>query len=333
MVATPVSGVNLAFWNILPMGVSNYGGDLQVYNLQEYLAGPPRFNLNLAAQCNIATQIYSGIGGGWNVTPDINMGEVQALAQAWTAPIAQQQAGQQFSQANSGVTAIKTKLDSLLLSEHATTEDREKANEYLAKIDKLEKELQELKNNPEITAQEVFDKSFEIEKELRAIATNVGELATKVNQAAQQATQQAQQVQEQAQTNESQGISSQSATNSNSIKTDLNCELKPGLFKGKLAGHEGTVVRLSKKYGVSPALVASIIGLESGWGTSNLAQHNNFGGYRAAGDLGKNAKGFGYFSTVEKGLEAMIKNLASYSSRYKEVKAVDFNNLDAIAKH
>ena len=112
-----------------------------------------------------------------------------------------------------------------------------------------------------------------------------------------------------------------------------NAELKPGLFKGQLAGQEALVCKICKKYNVPPALVASIIILESGNGTSNLARHNNFGGYRAAGDLGKNEKGFGYFSTIEKGLEAMISNIAKYPERYKDVDAVDFANLDDIGRH
>jgi hypothetical protein len=116
------------------------------------------------------------------------------------------------------------------------------------------------------------------------------------------------------------------------IQDNGQSDLKPGLFKGRLAGQEALVSRICRKYGVSPALVASIIGLESGWGTSDLAMHNNFGGYRAAGDLGKNAKGFGYFSTIEKGLDAMIKNLASYT-KYRDVSKVDFNNLDSIGRH
>lgn len=109
-------------------------------------------------------------------------------------------------------------------------------------------------------------------------------------------------------------------------------DLKAGLFKGALAGKENIVNELCHKYGVDPALVASIIGLESGWGTSNLARHNNFMGYRKAGDAGVNAKGFGYFSTPEKGLEAAIKNLARYT-RFSDVSSVDFQNLDNIGRH
>lgn len=121
------------------------------------------------------------------------------------------------------------------------------------------------------------------------------------------------------------------SSNSSAI-SDTKSELKPGLFKGSLKGQEALVTKICKKYNVSPALVASIIGLESGYGTSELAQKNNFMGYRAAGDLGKNAKGFGYFSTAEKGLEAAIKNLSKYT-RYSDVSKVDFNNIDAIGRH
>ena len=113
---------------------------------------------------------------------------------------------------------------------------------------------------------------------------------------------------------------------------DERSQLKPGLFKGRLAGQEALVSRLCQKYNVSPALVASIICEESGYGTSKKAYNNNFMGYRAAGDLGKDSGGFGKFSTIEKGLEAGISNLARYT-RFSDVSSVDFNNLDAIGRH
>lgn len=109
-------------------------------------------------------------------------------------------------------------------------------------------------------------------------------------------------------------------------------KIKPGLLKGNLAGKEDVITKLCEKYGVDVALVVSIIGQESGFGTSNLAKHNNFMGYRAAGDCGKSKNGFGYFSTPEKGLEAAIKNLASYPKRYASVKKADMNNIDAIGR-
>ena len=92
--------------------------------------------------------------------------------------------------------------------------------------------------------------------------------------------------------------------------TSSSSKIKAGLLKGNLKGKEALITQLCEKYNVDVALALSIIGQESGFGTSNLAQHNNFMGYRAAGDAGKNANNFGYFSTPEKGLEAGIRNLS-----------------------
>lgn len=111
-----------------------------------------------------------------------------------------------------------------------------------------------------------------------------------------------------------------------------NSKIKPGLLKGNLVGKEAVITQLCEKYNVDVALVVTIIGQESGFGTSNLAQHNNFMGYRKEGDLGKSAKGFGYFSTPEKGLEAGISNLSRYPEKYASVKKADMNNIDAIGK-
>ena len=116
--------------------------------------------------------------------------------------------------------------------------------------------------------------------------------------------------------------------------TSSSSKIKAGLLKGNLKGKEALITQLCEKYNVDVALALSIIGQESGFGTSNLAQHNNFMGYRAAGDAGKSPKGFGYFSTPEKGLEAAIRNLSKYPEKYasKGVKKADMNNIDAIAQ-
>ena len=117
-------------------------------------------------------------------------------------------------------------------------------------------------------------------------------------------------------------------------KVNTSSKIKPGLLKGNLKGKEALITQLCQKYNVDVALVVSIIGQESGFGTSNLAQHNNFMGYRAKGDAGISAKGFGYFSTPEKGLEAAIRNISNYPQKYadKGVKKADLNNINAIGK-
>lgn len=123
-------------------------------------------------------------------------------------------------------------------------------------------------------------------------------------------------------------------TEESNFNTSSSSKIKTGLLKGNLKGKEAVITQLCEKYNVDVALALSIIGQESGFGTSNLAQHNNFMGYRAAGDAGKSSKGYGYFSTPEKGLEAGIRNLSKYPKKHadKGVKKADMNNIDAIAK-
>lgn len=36
MAISPIGMANMAYWNVLPMGISNYGGDVQVYNVGQY---------------------------------------------------------------------------------------------------------------------------------------------------------------------------------------------------------------------------------------------------------------------------------------------------------
>lgn len=130
------------------------------------------------------------------------------------------------------------------------------------------------------------------------------------------------------------GYSSNPFGTTETYNSSSSSKIKPGLLKGNLKGKEAVITQLCEKYNVDVALALSIIGQESGFGTSNLAKHNNFMGYRAAGDAGKSPKGFGYFSTPEKGLEAAIKNLSKYPEKYasKGIRKADMNNIDAIAQ-
>lgn len=107
-------------------------------------------------------------------------------------------------------------------------------------------------------------------------------------------------------------------TEESNYNTSSSSKIKTGLLKGNLKGKEAVITQLCEKYNVDVALALSIIGQESGFGTSNLAQHNNFMGYRAAGDAGKSSKGYGYFSTPEKGLEAGIRNLSKYPKKHAD---------------
>lgn len=78
-------------------------------------------------------------------------------------------------------------------------------------------------------------------------------------------------------------------------------------FKGALAGKGEIIVGTAQKYGLDPALLAAIMALETGWGTSSAVNNqNNPGGLM---DPSSNWMSLQSFSSIEAGIDAMAKNL------------------------
>lgn len=77
--------------------------------------------------------------------------------------------------------------------------------------------------------------------------------------------------------------------------------------KGILAGKGAMVASVAEKYGLDPNLFAAIIGIETGYGTSNaIKNYNNPGGMM---DPSSNWMKLTHYSSLQEGLEAMARNL------------------------
>ncbi len=112
--------------------------------------------------------------------------------------------------------------------------------------------------------------------------------------------------------------------------------LPENLFKkgGALEGKEDVVTEMAEKYGLEPEFLASIMCLETGYGTSSLCNNcNNPGGTTGSGSAGSyttsDGRTFAKYNSIEEGIEAMAKNLAGYT-KYDGVTSVDIDHVDAI---
>ncbi len=111
--------------------------------------------------------------------------------------------------------------------------------------------------------------------------------------------------------------------------------LPDGLFKdGALSGKEDKVAEIAEKYGLEPEFLASIMCLETGYGTSYILNNcNNPGGTTGSGSGGSyttsDGRTFAKYNSIDDGIEAMAKNLSGYT-RYEGVNSVDIDNVDAI---
>lgn len=77
--------------------------------------------------------------------------------------------------------------------------------------------------------------------------------------------------------------------------------------QGVLAGKGEMVAGIAEKYGLDPNLLASIMALETGWGTSSaIKNYNNPGGMM---DPSSNWMKLTHYSSLETGIEAVAKNL------------------------
>lgn len=78
-------------------------------------------------------------------------------------------------------------------------------------------------------------------------------------------------------------------------------------FKGALSGAGALIVSTANKYGLNPALLASIMALETGWGTSSAVNNkNNPGGIMDPASNWMKIKSFG---SIQEGIDAMASNL------------------------
>ena len=66
-----LSYANLPYWNILPCGITNFGGDTQIFTLPDYLtSGPVGMNLKYPALALLNQQ--NTIFNNWGMTSSFN---------------------------------------------------------------------------------------------------------------------------------------------------------------------------------------------------------------------------------------------------------------------
>ncbi len=176
---TPASYGNIPFYGVLPMGISNYGGDTQIYSVPDYSSNSIGLNLNTPAQLQLA---QDSIGmGGMNI--GINMPSVSELADAMYNAGMNSVAQSEVASSVQGVSSMKTRLNSLNSNSDLSSDDKKNVKKQLKKLEKLEKELEELKNSENLSPKEAYEKAKKINAELKKILTSTNEIASRVSKA------------------------------------------------------------------------------------------------------------------------------------------------------
>lgn len=102
-------------------------------------------------------------------------------------------------------------------------------------------------------------------------------------------------------------VSGRSYTYSGNSEEFVNTFNNSSFNKGVLAGKGEMVAAIAEEYGLDPNLLASIMALETGWGTSSaIKNYNNPGGMM---DPSSNWMSLKHYSSLEEGIRAVAKNL------------------------
>lgn len=171
MSVTNLSYANLPFWNILPMGVTNYGGDTQIFTMPDYAGSNIGMYLNPAAQAQMNTGFYPGL----SLQAPINQDAVNNMANAMLYPVLNQITSATINNCLSNIAMTTQKLNAMLQNED-TKKYADEINALLDRLKEQEAKLKELTESTDLDPKTANKKANEIETEVRNIVKDAAQI-------------------------------------------------------------------------------------------------------------------------------------------------------------
>ncbi len=173
--STYISAANLPFWYALPMGVTHFGGDTQVFTIPDL--GTNNVGLMLNGQAQLALQQASAAPQFGLQAPGVTQDSVTSYAQNLLTPIYNRLTSSKINVSLQNVAMTKTKLNSMLQKEGITNDEKNKINELLDRLNKEEEKLKELTTSQNLDPQTAYEKAAAIESNIRNIVNDMNALS------------------------------------------------------------------------------------------------------------------------------------------------------------
>ena len=173
--ATNLSYPNMAYSGLLPTMYTNYGGDLQVTNINPYGG----YNLGImfnpiAAQTWGMPSIFSNAGMSAG-TQDLSAATQRA--QSILMPIYNNMASGSINQATQAIQSALTKLEAKLAAEGTTEEEKTAIQETIDKLKEQAEKLDNLKKSTDLDPQTAYEQARDIAKEVNTILSDAAKAA------------------------------------------------------------------------------------------------------------------------------------------------------------
>jgi len=141
---TNASMAYLPYMAYNPFGITNFGGDIQIFPVEPYGQSQVGLAFNQVAQ---ASGWPMGLFGGYSMTPQIDTGAVISQASAMAAQSLNQLASQEINTALQTIAGQKAKIQAQLQAKDLKAEDKAKLEEQLKKLEEYEKQIEALKTS------------------------------------------------------------------------------------------------------------------------------------------------------------------------------------------
>ena len=141
---TNASMAYLPFMPYNPFGITNFGGDIQIFPVENFQTSQIGLAFNPVAQM---MGWPAGFGGGYQMTPQVNNDAVVAQASAMAAQSLNQLASQEINTALQTIAGQKAKIQAQLQAKDIKDEDKAKLEEQLKKLEEYEKQINDLKTS------------------------------------------------------------------------------------------------------------------------------------------------------------------------------------------
>ncbi len=177
------SYANIPYMGVLPCGITNIGGDTQVFTLDQdlFAATNPYLLLNPLAQAMVNRNAATGSPFPKVHIPSQQQIDAEAgkLAAGIVNNINSGLLKQSLNQSLANLSAQKTKLNGLLANPDLPEADKQEVTRLLDAIQEQERKLNELsKNAQNMDSSEALNQAQAIEKEIRQIVVDASKIQT-----------------------------------------------------------------------------------------------------------------------------------------------------------
>lgn len=169
-----ISQANVPFWGTLPMGITNFGGDIQVSTVPDCGSGQIGCMLNAQGLAAINNQGQQSIYNNWGFTPSTDnpfMDNMEKNAEQISKALALQTINTQLNV----IAMAKQRLNAMLM-DSKYSKHKEEIKKLLDRLTAEETKLNDLAAETDLTPSEMYKKAAAIEKNIRVIIEDMSKI-------------------------------------------------------------------------------------------------------------------------------------------------------------